>query len=51
MVRQHHKQEYQAEILVHCLQCQGDSEGLYNQNMIISAVSSKVLIYLQPNLV
>ena len=24
-----------AEKLVHCLQCQGDSKGLYNQNMTI----------------
>ena len=37
--------------LVHYRQCQGHSEGLYNQNMTISAVSSKLLIHLQPNLV
>ena len=51
MVMQHHKPEYHAEKLVHCVQCQGHSEGLYNQNMIISAVSSKLLVGLQPNLV
>ena len=37
--------------LVHCLQCQGHSEGLYNQNMTISTLSSKLLVCLQPNLV
>ena len=51
MPMQHHKPEYHAEKLVHCVQCQGHSEGLYNQNMIISAVSSKLLVGLQPNLV
>ena len=38
-----------AENMVHNLQCQGHSEGLYNQN--IFTISSKVLIRLQPNLV
>ena len=33
------------------VQCQGHSEGLYNQNMTISVVSSKQLVGLQPNLV
>ena len=33
-----------AEKLVHCVQCQGHSEGLYNQNMTISVVSSKLLV-------
>ena len=37
MVMQHHKQEK----LVHCVQCEGHSEGLYNQNMTISVLSSK----------
>ena len=37
--------------LIHCLQGQGHSEGLYNQNMTISVVSSKLLVSLQPNLV
>ena len=31
-------------------QCQGHSEGLYNQNMTISTISSKLLVRLQPNL-
>ena len=47
MVMQHHKPECHAEKLVHCVQCQ----GLYNQNVTISVVSSKLLICLQPNLV
>ena len=33
-----------AEKLVHYLQCQGHSEGLYNQNIAISVVSSKLLV-------
>ena len=33
------------------LQCQGHSEGLYNWNMTIFVVSSKLLVSLQPNLV
>ena len=32
---QHHEPECHAEKMVLCLQCQGHSEGLYNQNMII----------------
>ena len=40
MVMQHLKPEFLAEKLVHCVQCQGHSEGLYNQNMTISVVSS-----------
>ena len=43
--------ECHAEKLVHCLQCQGHSKGLYNQNMTISAISSELLVGLQPNLV
>ena len=35
MVMQHHKPECRAEKLVLCVQCQGHSEGLYNQNMTI----------------
>ena len=46
---QHHKPECHAEKLVHCLQCQGHREGWYNQNMTISAISSKLLIHLQSN--
>ena len=47
----YHEAMCHAEKLVHYFQCQGHSEGLYNQNMIISAVSSKLLVGLQPNLV
>ena len=50
MVMQHHKPECHAEILVHCVQCEGHSEGLYNKNMTIFTVSSKLLVPLQPNL-
>ena len=42
MVMQHHKPECQTEKLVHCVQCQGHSKGLYNQNMTISTVPSSV---------
>ena len=48
---QHHKPECDAEKLVHCVQCQGHSEVLYNQNMTISVASSILLVGLQPNLV
>ena len=51
MVMQHHKPKCHAEKLVHCVQCQGHSEGFYIQNMTISVVSSKLLVHLQPNLV
>ena len=51
MVMRHHKPECHVEKLVHCFQCQGHSEGLYNQNMTIFTVSSKLLIRLQPNLI
>ena len=51
IVIQHHKQEHHAEKLVHCFQCQGHSEDLYDQNIIIFLVSSKLLVGLQPNLV
>ena len=44
MVVQHHKPECHAGKLGHCVQCQGHSEGLYNQNMTISVVSSKLLV-------
>ena len=49
MVMQHHKPECPAEELVHCVQCQGHSKGLYNQNTTISTISSKLLVSLQPN--
>ena len=41
----------QAEKLVHYHQCQGQSEGLYNQNMTVSTVYSKLLVCLKPNLI
>ena len=47
----HHEEMRHAEKLVHHLQCQGHSEGLYNQNMTIFTISSKLLVHLQPNLV
>ena len=50
MVMQHHKAESHAKTNS-CLQCQGHSEGLYDQNMIISTISCKLLVSLQPNLV
>ena len=50
MVMQHHELECYAEKLVRCLQCQGHSEGLYNQTMTISALSSKQVVCLQANL-
>ena len=43
MVIQHHKPECHAEELFYCVQCHGHSKGLYNQNMTISFVSSKLL--------
>ena len=51
MVVYYHEMECHAEKLVHYLQRQGHSEGLHNQNMTISAMSSKLLIPLQVNLV
>ena len=51
MVVHYHDAMYHAENLVHYLQCQGYSVGLYNQNMTISTISSKVLLHLQPDLV
>ena len=43
MLVQHNEPECHAEKIVHCLQCQGYSEGLYNQNMTLSTISSIVL--------
>ena len=51
MVVYYHEAVCHAEKLVHYFQCQGHSEGLHNQNMTISVVSSKLLVDLQPNLV
>ena len=50
MVMQRHKQECPAEKLGHFVQCQDRSEGLHDQNMTISIVSSELLVRLQPNL-
>ena len=43
--------ECHAEKLVHCVQCQGHSEALYNQNMTVSVVFSKLVVCLQPSFV
>ena len=51
MLVYYHKAMCHAEKLVHYLQCQGHSEGLYKQKMTIFIVSSKLLVRLQPNLV
>ena len=53
MVVYYHESVFHAEKLVHYLQCQGHSEGLYNQHMTISSstISPKLLVCLQPNLV
>ena len=51
MVMQHHEPECHTEKLFHCLQCECHSEDLYNQNMTISTLSSKLLVCLVPNLV
>ena len=50
MVGYYHEATYRAEKLVHYLQCQGHSEGLYNQNQTLYTVSSE-LVHLQPNLI
>ena len=44
MVVYYHEAECLAEKLVHCLQYQGYSEGVYNQNMTMSTISSKLLV-------
>ena len=49
MVVYYHEPMCHAGKLVHYLQCQSDREGLYNQNMTIFTVSSKLQIQLQPN--
>ena len=48
---QHRKAKCHAEKLVHCVQGQGLSEGICDQSMTISVVSSELLVALQPNLV
>ena len=47
----YHEEMYHAEKFVHYLQCQGHSEGLFNQNVTIFTISSKLLVCLQRNLV
>ena len=46
MVVYYHGAECLAEKLVHYLQCEGQGEGLYNENLAISNVSSKLLVCL-----
>ena len=42
----YHELVCRAEKLVHCVQCQGHSKGIYNKNITISVVSSKLLVSL-----
>ena len=49
MMVYYHEAMCHAEKLVHYLQCQGHSEGSYNQNLTSFTVSSKLLVRLQPN--
>ena len=53
IITQHHEPECHAEKKARCLQCQGHSKSLYlyDQNMTISTLSSKLLVCLQSNLV
>ena len=51
MVMHYHEAMCPVEKLVYCLKCQGDSEGLYNQNMTSFTIFSKLLVRLQPKLV
>ena len=51
MVVYYHEAMCLLENLVHCFQCQGHSEGVYNQNVTIFTISPKLLVRLQPNLV
>ena len=51
MVVYYHEVMCRAEKLVHYFQCQGHSRGLYNQNITVFTISSKLLVCLQPNLV
>ena len=37
--------------MVHHLQCQGHSKDFYNKNMTVSTISSKLMVYLQTNLI
>ena len=51
MMVYYHEAMCHVEKIVHYLQCQGHSKGLYNQNMTIFTISSKLLVHLQPNLI
>ena len=51
IVLYYHESVCNAEKLVHYLQCQGHSKGLYDQNMTMFTVSSKLLVHLQTSLV
>ena len=51
MVVYYHEAVCRAEKLVHYLQCQGHSQGLCNQNMTISTLTTKLLVPLQLNFV
>ena len=51
MVVYYHEVMCHAEKVVHYLQCQGQSKGLYNQNMTVSIIPSKLPVHLEPNLV
>ena len=48
MVVCYHEAICHAEQMIHYLQCQGHSVGLYN--MTIFNLSSKLLVHLQPNM-
>ena len=50
MIEYYLEAECHTEKLVHYLQCKGNSEGIYNQNITISIISSKLLARLQPSL-
>ena len=47
----YHELVFRGEKLGHYLQRQGHRQGLHNQNMTVSTISSKLLVGLQPNLV
>ena len=51
MVMHHEEPDCLPKRLVCCLQSQGHSEGSYDQNMTFCYISSKLLIFLQLNLV
>ena len=49
MVVYYHEAMCHVERLCHYHQCKGHSEGLYNQNVTIFTISSKLLVCLKPN--